>query len=68
MRETGRQDLIRLVYQSANLGEGEFEVASAGKVLAFKRKLVLSDVLVTVECCSVPQAVYSQQSGVGADM
>lgn len=53
VREAGRSDLILLVYQSANLAEGEFEAASAGEVLTFSRKPVLKDVLAAVERCAV---------------
>lgn len=49
VRQAGRQDLILLVYQSANVAEGEFEAASAGEVLTFTRKPVLKEVLAAVE-------------------
>lgn len=54
VREAGRQDLILLVYESANVAKGAFEGASAGEVLTFKRKPVLKDVLAAVERCAVP--------------
>ncbi|MFQ5859361.1 MAG: DUF790 family protein, partial [Anaerolineae bacterium] len=41
VRQAGRHDLILLVYQSANVAEGEFEAASAGEVLTFVRKPIL---------------------------
>ncbi len=53
VRQAGRRDLILLVYESANLAEGEFEAASAGEVLTFTRKPVLKDVLAAVERCAV---------------
>ncbi len=53
VRQAGRKDLILLVYQSANLAEGEFEAASAGEVLTFTRKPVLKEVLAAVERCAV---------------
>jgi predicted nuclease of restriction endonuclease-like RecB superfamily len=53
VRQAGRQDLILLVYQSANVAEGEFEAASAGEVLTFTRKPVLKDVLAAVERSAV---------------
>lgn len=54
VRQAGRQDLILLVYESANVAEGTFEQASAGEVLTFARKPVLKDVLAAVERCAVP--------------
>jgi predicted nuclease of restriction endonuclease-like RecB superfamily len=54
VRQAGRRDLILLVYQSANVAEGEFEAASAGEVLTFVRKPILKDVLAAVERCAVP--------------
>ena len=54
VRQAGREDLILLVYKSANVAEGEFEAASAGEVLTFVRKPVLKDVLAAVERCAVP--------------
>jgi len=56
VRQAGRQDLILLVYKSANVAEGEFEAASAGEVLTFVRKPVLKDVLAAVERCAVSPA------------
>lgn len=53
VRQAGRQDLILLVYQSANVSEGSFEAASAGEVLTFTRKPILKDVLAAVERCAV---------------
>jgi predicted nuclease of restriction endonuclease-like RecB superfamily len=53
VRQAGRRDLILLVYQSANVAEGEFEAASAGEVLTFVRKPILKDVLAAVERCAV---------------
>ena len=52
--QAGREDLILLVYQSANVAEGEFEAASAGEVLTFTRKPILKEVLAAVERCAVP--------------
>ncbi len=52
VRRAGRQDLILLVYESANVAEGTFEAASAGEVLTFSRKPVLKDVLAAVERCA----------------
>jgi predicted nuclease of restriction endonuclease-like RecB superfamily len=58
VRQAGRRDLILLVYESANLAEGEFEAASAGEVLTFTRKPVLKHVLAAVDRCAVrPEAV-----------
>lgn len=54
VRQAGRRDLILLVYESANVAEGEFEAASAGEVLTFVRKPILKDVLAAVERCAVP--------------
>jgi predicted nuclease of restriction endonuclease-like RecB superfamily len=54
VRQAGRQDLILLVYQSANVAEGAFEEASAGEVLTFTRKPILKEVLAAVERCAVP--------------
>ncbi len=54
VRQAGRGDLILLVYQSANVAEGEFEAASAGEVLTFTRKPILKEVLAAVERCAVP--------------
>jgi predicted nuclease of restriction endonuclease-like RecB superfamily len=56
VRQAGRRDLILLVYQSANVAEGEFEAASAGEVLTFIRKPVLKEVLAAVERCAVHPA------------
>lgn len=56
VRQAGREDLILLVYQSANVAEGEFEAASAGEVLTFTRKPILKEVLAAVERCAVPPA------------
>lgn len=53
VRQAGRRDLILLVYESANVAEGQFEAASAGEVLRFARKPVLKDVLAAVERCAV---------------
>jgi predicted nuclease of restriction endonuclease-like RecB superfamily len=53
VRQAGRSDLILLVYQSANLAEGEFEAVSAGEVLTFTRKPVLKEVLAAVERCAL---------------
>ncbi|MBN1579939.1 MAG: DUF790 family protein [Anaerolineae bacterium] len=61
VRQAGRQDLILLVYKSANVSEAEFEAASAGEVLFFARKPVLKDVLAAVERCAVPAAETTQQ-------
>ncbi len=52
VRQAQRQDLILLVYQSANVAEAAFEAASAGEVLTFVRKPVLKDVLAAVERCA----------------
>lgn len=49
VREAGREDLILLVYESANVAEGTFEAAAAGEVLTFSRKPVLKEVLAAVE-------------------
>jgi predicted nuclease of restriction endonuclease-like RecB superfamily len=54
VRQAGRGDLILLVYQSANVAEGEFEAASAGEVLTFTRKPILKEVLAAVERCALP--------------
>jgi predicted nuclease of restriction endonuclease-like RecB superfamily len=54
VRQAGRSDLILLVYQSANVAEGEFEAASAGEVLTFTRKPILKEVLAAVERCALP--------------
>ncbi len=54
VRQAGRQDLILLVYESANVAEGVFEAVSAGEVLLFARKPVLKEVLAAVERCAVP--------------
>jgi predicted nuclease of restriction endonuclease-like RecB superfamily len=54
VRRAGRSDLILLVYQSANVAEGEFEAASAGEVLTFTRKPILKEVLAAVERCALP--------------
>lgn len=56
VRQAGRRDLILLVYESANVAEGEFEAASAGEVLTFVRKPILKDVLAAVERCAVVPA------------
>jgi hypothetical protein len=53
VRQAARQDLILVVYQSANVAEGEFEAASAGEVLTFIRKPVLKEVLAAVERSAV---------------
>ena len=60
VRQAGRQDLILLVYKSANVSETEFEVASAGEVLFFTRKPILKDVLAAVERCAIPAAGYER--------
>ncbi|MDX1521736.1 MAG: DUF790 family protein, partial [Anaerolineae bacterium] len=52
VREANRQDLILLVYESANVAEGTFEAVSAGEVLTFARKPVLKEVLAAVERCA----------------
>jgi hypothetical protein len=52
VRQAGREDLILLVYESANVAEGAFEAAAAGEVLTFKNKPVLKDVLAAVERCA----------------
>ena len=49
VREAGREDLILLVYESANVAEGTFEAATSGEVLTFSRKPVLKEVLAAVE-------------------
>jgi predicted nuclease of restriction endonuclease-like RecB superfamily len=61
VRQAGRQDLILLVYKSANVAEGEFEAASAGEVLTFTRKPVLKEVLAAVERCAVAPATLKQK-------
>ena len=53
IRQAGRKDLILLVYESVNVAEEEFEMASAGEVLTFARKPVLKDVLAAVERAAV---------------
>jgi predicted nuclease of restriction endonuclease-like RecB superfamily len=58
VREAGRRDLILLVYESANVAEGTFEVVSAGEVLTFNRKPVLKDVLAAVERCATAPATF----------
>ncbi len=54
VRQAGRQDLILLVYEQANVAEGAFEQAAAGEVLTFSRKPILKEVLAAVERCAVP--------------
>jgi predicted nuclease of restriction endonuclease-like RecB superfamily len=54
--QAGRRDLILVVYQSANVAEGEFEAVSEGEVLHFRRKPILKQVLAAVERCAVPPA------------
>ena len=54
VRQAGRQDLILLVYEQANVAEGAFEQAAAGEVLTFSRKPILKEVLAAVERCVVP--------------
>ncbi|MCB0154612.1 MAG: DUF790 family protein, partial [Anaerolineae bacterium] len=49
VREAGREDLILLVYESANVAEGTFEAVAAGEVLTFSRKPVLKEVLAAAE-------------------
>jgi len=58
VRDAGRKDLILLVYQSANVAEGEFEAASAGEVLTFRRKPILKEVLAAVERCALAPAIH----------
>ncbi|MCA9970841.1 MAG: DUF790 family protein, partial [Anaerolineales bacterium] len=53
VRQANRRDLILLVYEQARVAPGEFEAASAGEVLTFKRKPVLKEVLAAVERAAV---------------
>jgi predicted nuclease of restriction endonuclease-like RecB superfamily len=66
VRQAGRRDLILLVYESANLAEGEFEAASVGEVLTFTRKPILKEVLAAVERCAVPPGVRRRPREVSA--
>ena len=67
VRQAGREDLILLVYQSANVAEGEFEAASAGEVLTFTRKPVLKEVLAAVERSAVLPAETGPTTADGGD-
>jgi uncharacterized protein len=49
VHQSGRRDLILLVYEGVNLAEEAFREASAGEVLTFARKPVLKEVLAAVE-------------------
>ncbi len=64
VRQAGRQDLILLVYESANVAEGAFEEASAGEVLTFSRKPILKEVLAAVERCAVAPDEDTRVDGV----
>jgi predicted nuclease of restriction endonuclease-like RecB superfamily len=66
VRQAGRRDLSLLVYESANLAEGEFEAASVGEVLTFTRKPILKEVLAAVERCAVPPGVRRRPREVSA--
>jgi predicted nuclease of restriction endonuclease-like RecB superfamily len=65
VRQAGRRDLILLVYQSANVAEGEFEAASAGEVLTFSRKPILKEVLEAVERCAVSPTLHTPSGAEG---
>ncbi len=53
VKEAAREDLILLVYESANVSAEKFAAVSAGEVLRFKNKPVLKDVIAAVERCAI---------------
>ncbi len=62
IRQAQREDLILLVYESANVAEGVFETVEAGEVLTFTNKPVLKQVLAAVErCARVPSYMVNSK-------
>ncbi len=55
VRQANRDDLILLVYESANVAEAVWQTAGHGEVLFFKNKPVLKDVVTAVERCAQNQ-------------